>query len=70
MSENTLGKALRIMGYPQGKMTAHGFRTAASTRLNECSLWRPDAIERQLAHCEQDSVRAVYNYAQYRGVEV
>jgi integrase len=65
MSENTLGKALRIMGYLQGTMTAHGFRTAASTRLNESARWRPDAIERQLAHCEQDSVRAVYNYAQY-----
>ena len=65
MSENTLGKALRILGYAKGTMTAHGFRSAASTRLNESSKWRKDAIERQLAHCEQDQVRAAYNYAEY-----
>jgi hypothetical protein len=37
----------------------------ASTRLNEAHLFHPDAIERQLAHGEQNSVRAAYNRAQY-----
>ncbi len=45
-------------------MTAHGFRSMASTLLNEQG-WNGDAIERQLAHAERDNVRAAYNYAQY-----
>ena len=45
-------------------MTAHGFRSMASTLLNEQGFNR-DWIERQLAHGERDSIRAAYNYAQY-----
>lgn len=45
-------------------MTAHGFRTLASTLLNERGYSR-DAIERQLAHMERDNVRAAYNRAEY-----
>jgi integrase len=45
-------------------MTGHGFRTMASTLLNELG-WNPDAIERQLAHDERDESRASYNHAQY-----
>jgi integrase len=45
-------------------MTAHGFRTTASTLLNEQG-WSPDAIERQLSHSPKDKVRAAYNRAQY-----
>jgi hypothetical protein len=45
-------------------MTAHGFRSMASTLLNEQG-WNPDAIERQLAHNERNNVRAAYNYAEY-----
>lgn len=52
------------MGFGKDEMTAHGFRAMASTRLNEMG-WRPDLIERQLAHVEKDSVRAVYNRAAY-----
>jgi integrase len=52
------------MGYEQGTLTVHGFRTTASTLLNEQG-WRPDAIERQLAHGERDHVRAIYNLAEY-----
>jgi integrase len=63
MSEGTLSKALAAMGYG-GVMTAHGFRSVASTLLNE-QCWSPDAIERQLAHMPRDSVRAAYNRAQY-----
>ena len=60
MSENTLNAALRRLGYGTDEMTAHGFRAMASTRLNEMSGWNPDAIERQLAHQEQDQVRRAY----------
>ena len=55
---------LHQIGY-RGKMTVHGFRATASTILNESGLWRPDAIERQLAHVPGDGVRAAYNAAQY-----
>lgn len=64
MSNNTLNAALRRLGYGPDDMTAHGFRSMASTLLNELG-WSSDAIERQLAHGERDGVRAVYNYAQY-----
>lgn len=60
MSENTLNAALRRLGYSKDQMTAHGFRSIASTRLNEMGLWNPDAIERQLAHQEPDSARRPY----------
>jgi integrase len=45
-------------------MTGHGFRSMASTLLNERG-WDGDAVERQLVHTEMDNVRAAYNYAQY-----
>ena len=64
ISENTLNGALRRLGYRSEEMTSHGFRSMASTRLNEMSKWNPDAIERQLAHGERNKVRAAYNYAQ------
>jgi integrase len=64
MSENTIVAALRYLGYEQGKMTAHGFRTLASTLLNEMG-WPSDAIERQLAHAERDEGRGAYNRAEY-----
>lgn len=60
MSENTINAALRRMGYTKEEMTGHGFRTTASTLLNEMG-WNRDAIERQLAHVPQDEVRAAYN---------
>lgn len=63
MSENTILFALYRMGY-RSKMTGHGFRGIASTALNEMG-YRPDVIERQLAHAERDGVRAAYNHAQY-----
>ncbi len=64
MSENTVTAALRRMGYGGDDMTGHGFRSMASTLLNEQG-WNWDAIERQLAHGERDAVRAAYNYAQH-----
>ncbi len=64
MSENAVTAALRYMGYDGDQMTAHGFRTLASTLLNEMG-WAGDAIERQLAHAERDGVRDAYNRAEY-----
>jgi integrase len=63
LSENTLNAALRRLGYGPDQVTVHGFRTTASTRLNEMGLWNPDAIERQLAHQEEDDVRRAYIHA-------
>jgi integrase len=64
MSENTVNAALRRLGFGRDEMTAHGFRSTASTLLNEHG-WNYDVVERQLAHAEKDGVRAAYNYAQY-----
>jgi len=63
MSENTMLYALYRMGY-HSRATGHGFRSTASTILNEHEF-RPDVIERQLAHGERNKVRAAYNHAQY-----
>ena len=65
MSNNTMLYALYRMGY-HGRATIHGFRAMASTALNEMGF-RPDVIERQLAHQEQNAVRAAYNRAEYLG---
>lgn len=64
MSENTMIYALYRMGY-HSRATIHGFRSTASTILNESGLWSPDAIERQLAHVPGNVVRSAYNAAQY-----
>ena len=63
ISNNTLLFALYRLGY-KGKMTGHGFRAVASTILNETGF-KPDVIERQLAHCERNEVRGAYNRAEY-----
>jgi integrase len=64
MSENTVNAALRRLGYSKEQMTGHGFRSIASTMLNEMG-WNRDAIERQLAHAERNNVRAAYNFAEF-----
>jgi integrase len=63
MSENTLLYALYRLGY-HSRMTGHGVRAVASTILNE-SGFKPDVIERQLAHAERNKVRAAYNRSSY-----
>jgi integrase len=63
LSENTLNAALRRIGYSHEEMTGHGFRTIASTLLNEQG-WNPDLIELQLAHKDRNKVRSAYNRAQ------
>ena len=55
---------LRRMGYSKGQMTIHGFRTIASTLLNE-QKYRPGVIEAQLSHGDKDLIRAAYNRAEY-----
>ena len=64
ISDNTVNAALRRLGYSKEEMTGHGFRSMASTLLNELG-WNRDAIERQLAHGERDAVRAAYNYVEF-----
>ncbi|MFC7290396.1 tyrosine-type recombinase/integrase [Hirschia litorea] len=65
ISENTMNQALRRMGYSKDEMTAHGFRSSASSILNESGLWNPDAIEAELAHADTNKVRSAYHRAQY-----
>ncbi|AXK43385.1 tyrosine-type recombinase/integrase [Erythrobacter aureus] len=61
MSENTVNQALRRLGYGGSEMTAHGFRSTASTLLNESGLWSADAIERSLAHQDVNAIRGIYH---------
>lgn len=63
ISENTMLYAMYRMGY-RGRATVHGFRATASTILNE-SGFAADAIERQLAHVEQNKIRAAYHRSEY-----
>ena len=65
MSENAINGALRRMGYGADTMTAHGFRSTASSLLNESGKWNPDAIERSLAHADANQVRAAYHRGAY-----
>lgn len=60
-----LKSCLRTIGLPENAMVGHGWRSVASTILNESGKFSSDAIERQLAHMERNSTRASYNYAQY-----
>jgi integrase len=63
MSNNTMLEALERLGY-KGRMTGHGFRGVASIALSEMGF-RPDLIEAQLAHVEENRVRAAFNHARY-----
>ncbi|HFK8219698.1 TPA: tyrosine-type recombinase/integrase [Escherichia coli] len=61
MSENTVNKALRTMGYDtQTDVCLHGFRAMACSALTESGLWSRDAVERQMSHQERNEVRAAY----------
>ncbi|WP_416193593.1 tyrosine-type recombinase/integrase [Nitrobacter sp. TKz-YC01] len=59
-----MNAALRRMGYAKEEATAHGFRSSASTILNERGF-NPDVIEAALAHQDEDDVRRAYNRARY-----
>ena len=64
ISDVGLLNALRRQGYSRGTMTIHGFRSMASTLLNEQG-YRPDVIEAQLSHGEKNAIRGAYNRAAY-----
>ncbi len=64
LSDNAFNAALRRVGYTQEEMTAHGFRSTASTILNE-NGFNPDVIEAALGHQEENSIRRAYNRATY-----
>jgi integrase len=64
LSENAMNSALRRMGYSKEEATAHGFRSSASTILNERGF-NPDVIEAALAHQDDDDVRRAYNRTTY-----
>ncbi|MCQ0987153.1 tyrosine-type recombinase/integrase [Jiella marina] len=64
ISENAMNYALQKLGYGKGVHTAHGFRSSASTILNERG-WRFDVIEASLAHVDMNAVRCAYNRALY-----
>jgi integrase len=63
MADATINRTLQRLGY-SNVFSAHGFRSTASTMLNELG-YRSDLIEKQLAHTERNMVRASYNQAQY-----
>lgn len=62
-SENFVNNALKNMGY-RGKQSGHGFRHIASTNLNELG-YMGDAIERQMHHKGDNTIRAIYNHAEH-----
>ncbi|WML90867.1 integrase arm-type DNA-binding domain-containing protein [Thiothrix lacustris] len=70
MSAETVNKAVQRMGFA-GEMTGHGFRSMASTLLNDARrpdgsrMWDSDAIERQLSHKDRNQIRSAYNRGQY-----
>lgn len=64
IQKSTMLAALRRKGYEKDEMCVHGFRSMASTLLNEMGF-NSDWIERQLSHDHRDIVRAAYNHAQY-----
>lgn len=65
ISENTFGKALKLLGY-KDRVVAHGFRSTASTILNDSKRFHPDAIERQLAHLDENKIRRIYDRSEHR----
>ena len=65
LSDGALNAALRALGIDGETHVAHGFRSSASSLLNEVSSFSPDTIERALAHGDPDPIRRAYNRAQY-----
>jgi len=59
MATKTLNRALAVLGY-KGNHCVHGFRSTASTMLNIECRWPADLIELQLAHGDENKIRAAY----------
>lgn len=64
LSENAFNSAIRRMGYSKEEVTAHGFRSTASTILNNRG-YDGDVIEAALAHQDKNAIRRTYNRATY-----
>ncbi|WP_371810326.1 tyrosine-type recombinase/integrase [Ruegeria sp. HKCCD8929] len=64
LSENAFNSALRRMGYSKDEVTAHGFRSTASTILNNRG-YDPEVIEAALSHQDKNAIRRAYNRATY-----
>src|SRR5882757_7010743 len=64
MSENCITAALRAIGYTGAEVSWHGFRSLASTQLNELG-WNERWIETQLSHSDRNKIRGAYNHAKY-----
>ncbi len=65
ISDATLGAALRRLGYAQGEVTVHGFRASFSTMANQSGHWSADAIEKALAHEDENSIRRAYQRSDF-----
>ena len=63
ITPESIRASLRRLGFTNDEITTHGFRHMASTQLNELGF-NGDVIERQLAHCETNKIRAAYNHAE------
>lgn len=61
ISDGTINSALRAMGYAGNEVTGAGFRTTATGVLLEMG-WRPEIIDRQLAHRERKEVFGAYSH--------
>lgn len=64
ISVNTIGSALRTLGFGHDEMVGHGFRGTAATLLNELG-WDSHIVDFQLAHWQRSSVSSAYNHAEY-----
>jgi integrase len=64
MSDSTVNKALRALGYQHHQLVGHGFRTISSTLLSEHG-WPEHLIENQLGHADPNKIRRIYNHARY-----
>lgn len=65
MSDMAMNTALKSMGFSKDTHVPHGFRTTASTLLNQSGKFNPDAIEAELAHLDSNAVRAAYHRGLY-----
>ncbi len=66
MSDATLAKAFRTMGFPQNEVSAHGFRATARTMLAERLGVNESVIEAQLAHSVKDPLGRAYNRTEFQ----
>ncbi|WP_330997784.1 site-specific integrase [Psychrosphaera haliotis] len=64
ISKNVMTNRLRDLGYSANVVSAHGFRSSASTILHEKG-WNHEVIEAQLAHLTGTATSRAYNRSIY-----